>query len=533
LIQTVQGATVLPTPFLDLRSQTAADGERGLLGMAFAPDPASGRFFVNFTNANGDTVVARFRRSSSSPLVADPSSRFDLRWPGGSRVIGQPFANHNGGNLVFGPDRYLYIGLGDGGSGNDPNNNAQNPQSLLGKMLRIDVDVPDGDVAGYRVPPDNPFVRGVPIAALGEIWAFGLRNPWRYSFDNPALGGTGALFIGDVGQNNREEIDVAPAGRGGQNYGWRIREGTIATPGVPATTAAFTPLTEPLGDYGRSTGTTVIGGYVYRGRALGADFFGRYFFADEGNGHVWSIAWSLDAGSGRGSVLNIVDHTAEIGVLGPISSLAEDSAGELYLIVYGFGAGGRIVKLVSDHVAPTAPANLTQQVSGRTVTLGWSGVSGATQYRIEAGSRPGASDLALVDTGSAQTTFTASGVGDGVYYVRVRAIVGASASGASNEVAVAIGGGPCTSPPAPPVGLTASVSGRFVALNWAVAGPITSIAVEAGFTPGASNAALVVLDPSARTFSTNAPPGSYFVRVRASNACGSSAPSNEVVVAVQ
>src|SRR5262245_19749097 len=357
LIQTVQGSTVLPTPFLDLRPLTAADGERGLLGMAFAPDAASGRFFVNFTNANGDTVVARFRRSSSNPLVADPSSRFDLRWPNGSRVISQPFANHNGGNLVFGPDGYLYIGLGDGGSGNDPNNNAQNPQSLLGKMLRIDVNVPDGDAAGYRVPPDNPFLRGAPIAALGEIWAIGLRNPWRYSFDNPALGGTGALFIGDVGQNTREEIDVAPAGRGGQNYGWRIREGTIATPGVPATTAAFTPLTEPLGDYGRSTGTTVIGGYVYRGRALGADFFGRYFFADEGNGHVWSIAWTLDPGSGRGSVLNLVDHTSEIGVLGPISSFAEDTSGELYLMVYGFGAAGRIVKLVNDRVAPTSPAN--------------------------------------------------------------------------------------------------------------------------------------------------------------------------------
>jgi glucose/arabinose dehydrogenase len=533
LIVTVQGSTVLPAPFLDLRSVTAADGERGLLGMAFAPDAASGRFFVNFTNSNGDTVVARFRRSAANPLVADPSSRFDLRWPNGSRVISQPFANHNGGNLVFGPDGFLYIGMGDGGSGNDPNNNAQNPNSLLGKMLRIDVNVPDSDAAGYRVPPDNPFVRGVPIAALGEIWAFGLRNPFRYSFDNPALGGTGALFIGDVGQNNREEIDVAPAGRGGQNYGWRIREGTIATPGVPPTTPAFTPLTEPLGDYGRNVGVTVIGGFVYRGRALGGDFFGRYFFADEGNGHVWSIAWTLDPSSGHGSVVNIVEHTAEIGVLGPISSFAEDAAGELYLMVYGFGSAGRIVKLVTSGVAPSGPANLTQQISGRSVTLAWSGVAGATQYRIEAGSRPGATDLAVVDTGSAQTTFTANGVGDGVYYVRVRALAGASSSAPSNEVIVAIGGGPCTAVPAAPAGLVASVSGRFVALNWAASGTITSIALEAGFTPGASTAALIVLDASARAYSTPAPPGTYFVRVRASNACGASAPSNEVVVAVQ
>jgi glucose/arabinose dehydrogenase len=532
LIQAVQGSTVLPTPFLDLRSATVSSGERGLLGMAFAPDAASGRFFVNFTNTSGDTVVARFRRSASNPLVADPASRFDLRWPNGSRVISQPFTNHNGGNLVFGPDGYLYIGLGDGGSGNDPNNNAQNPNSLLGKMLRIDVNVADSDAAGYRVPPDNPFLGGVPIAALGEIWAFGLRNPWRYSFDNPALGGTGALFIGDVGQNSREEIDVAPAGRGGQNYGWRIREGTIATPGVPPTPPAFTPLTEPLGDYGRSMGVTVVGGYVYRGRALGPDFFGRYFFADEGNGHVWSVAWTLDPGSGRASVLNVVDHTAEIGVLGPISSFAEDASGELYMTVYGFGSSGGIVKLVSDRQTPAAPANLTSQISGRTVTLTWSGVAGATQYRIEAGSRAGAADLAVIDTGSTQTSFTASGVGDGVYYVRVRAVVGAASGAASNEVLVAIGAGPCTTAPAAPAGLVSSVSGRFVALNWGASGTITSITLEAGFSPGASDAALIVLDAAARAFSTNAPPGTYYVRVRATNACGTSAPSTEVVVAV-
>src|SRR6266851_2232957 len=447
LIRTVQGSTVLSTPFLDLRSAVLFSGERGLLGMAFAPDTSSGRLFVNFVNTNGDTVVARFRRSGN-PLVADPASRFDLGWPGGNRFIAQPFANHKGGNLVFGPDGYLYIGLGDGGSGNDPTNNAQNPNSLLGKMLRIDVNVPDGDAAGYRVPPDNPFVRGVPIAALGEIWAFGLRNPWRYSFDNPALGGTGALFIGDVGQSSREEIDVAPAGRGGQNYGWRMREGTIATPGVPPTAPAFTPLTEPLLDYGRSTGITVIGGYVYRGRALGGDYVGRYFFADAGNGHLFSVAWQLDA-SGRGTVTNAVDHTAEIGSLGSIVSFAEDGSGELYLILIA----GRIVKLVVDRPAPAAPTSLTSQISGRTVTLSWTGAIGATQYRIEAGSRAGASDLAAIDTASTQTSFTATGVGDGVYYVRVRAIAGAAVSTESNEVVIAVGGAvPCTTAPAAPSG---------------------------------------------------------------------------------
>ena len=158
--------------------------------------------------------------------MADAASRFDLRW-GSAResVIRQPFANHNGGNLVFGPDGYLYIGLGDGGNGNDPQNHAQNPNSLLGKMLRIDVNVPDSHPTGYTIPPDNPFLRGQPVPALPEIWSIGLRNPWRYSFDDPARGGTGALIIADVGQNAWEEINYEPRNRGGRNYGWRNREG--------------------------------------------------------------------------------------------------------------------------------------------------------------------------------------------------------------------------------------------------------------------------------------------------------------------
>jgi len=432
LVLVIQGTTVLPTPFLDIRSATVSGGERGLLGMAFAPDASSGRVFVNFTNTSGDTVVARFRRSAANPLTVDPASRFDLRWPGGNRFISQPYENHNGGNLVFGPDGYLYIGLGDGGSGNDPDNNAQNPTSLLGKMLRIDVNVPDGDPGGYRVPSDNPFVGGVPIAALGEIWAFGLRNPWRYSFDNPALGGSGALFIGDVGQNAREEIDVAPPGRGGQNYGWRMREGTIATPGVPPTSPAFSPLTDPMVDYGRSTGVTIIGGYVYRGKALGPNYAGRYFVADAGSGRLWSLTWQFDD-AGRATATSAVDHTPEVGSLGYIVSFAEDPSGELYVVVYS----GTIVKLISQST-PSAPANLTYQKSGRTVTLSWTGASGATQYRIAAGSRAGTSDLAVIDTGSTQTTFTATNVPDGTYYVRVSAVAGGGTSAASNEIAVTV-----------------------------------------------------------------------------------------------
>jgi glucose/arabinose dehydrogenase len=190
-IRVVRDGSVLPTDFLNLSAAVLSGGERGLLGMAFAPADAS-RFFVNFTNLQGHTVVARFRRSND-PLVADPASRFDLRWngAGGAAIIEQPFSNHNGGHLAFGPDGYLYIGLGDGGSANDPGHRAQTPGTLLGKMLRVDVNVSDAHPIGYVVPADNPFLDGVPVAARGEIWSFGLRNPWRYSFDDPARGGTG------------------------------------------------------------------------------------------------------------------------------------------------------------------------------------------------------------------------------------------------------------------------------------------------------------------------------------------------------
>src|SRR5262249_19892892 len=226
-IRVLRGASVQPEDFLDVSATIVSSGEQGLLGLAFPPDAAtSRRFFVNFTNTAGDTVVARFHRPDN-PTIASPASRFDLRWgsPTGLPVIPQPFANHNGGNLVFGPDGYLYIGLGDGGSGGDPAHRAQDPAELLGKMLRIDVSVADSNPMGYQIPPDNPFLRGVPVQARPEIWAFGLRNPWRYSFDDPARGGTGALVIGDVGQDRYEEVDYEPRNRGGRNYGWRLREG--------------------------------------------------------------------------------------------------------------------------------------------------------------------------------------------------------------------------------------------------------------------------------------------------------------------
>ena len=352
-IRAVRNRTIVTPDVLDLRDAVAAGGERGLLGLAFSPDYAgSGRFFVNFTNRNGDTVVARFRRSAS-PLVADAASRFDLRW-GDAReaVIRQPFANHNGGHLAFGPDGYLYIGLGDGGSGNDPQNNAQNPASLLGKFLRIDVNVPDDDPAGYRIPPDNPFAGGGIVQARREIWSFGVRNPWRYTFDDPARGGTGALVIGDVGQGSFEEVDYEPRNRGGRNYGWRNREG--AHPNVTTTPPAFQPLVDPVHEYDRSRGQSITGGFVYRGQSLGDAFRGRYFFADFVAGRVWSLALSIDA-SGEGSASDVQEHTADLGgtsQVGNVSSFGIDAQGELYIVSYD---RGRVLRLAG---GPPTPADL-------------------------------------------------------------------------------------------------------------------------------------------------------------------------------
>ena len=262
-IRVLVGVQLSPVDFLDLRPLVLSGGERGLLGLAFAPDYAlSGRFLVNYTRQpDGHTVVARYRRSASDPLRADASSRFDLLWPGGNRHIAQPFENHNGGDLAFGSDGYLYIPLGDGGAGNDPDHRAQNPAELLGKILRINTAVTDADLEGYDVPPDNPFT-GQP-GVLPEIWAFGVRNPFRLTVDQIDRGGTGALIFADVGQNAWEEIDYEPFGAGGRNYGWRNREG--AHDNVTSRLPAFVPLTDPIVEYSHAVGNVITGGVVYRG----------------------------------------------------------------------------------------------------------------------------------------------------------------------------------------------------------------------------------------------------------------------------
>lgn len=358
-IRVLNNEVLAATDFLDLRAAIGSGGERGLLGLAFAPDYAtSRRFYVNFTNPSGNTVVARFKRSSD-PVVADPSTRFDLRWGNAAtstRFIVQPYANHNGGNLAFGPDGYLYIGVGDGGSADDPQSNAQNPAQLLGKMLRIDVNVADGDAAGYAVPASNPFVSSGPTGTLPEIWSFGLRNPWRFSFDSPARGGTGALVIGDVGQGAWEEIDYEPTGHGGRNYGWRIREG--AHDHITSPAPAFAPLTDPVHEYDHSVGQSITGGVVYRGTALGSGYRGRYFFADYVQGRVWSIGLTLDPGTGNAVASPRVDHTADLGgpaVIGNVSSFGVGADGEMYIVNH---TGGTVVKVMSLPVVPPAPTNL-------------------------------------------------------------------------------------------------------------------------------------------------------------------------------
>jgi glucose/arabinose dehydrogenase len=347
-VRVIRNGVVLAADFLDLSTMVSSGVERGLLGLVFSPDYAtSGRFFVNFTNAAGDTVIARFRRSAD-PTMADAASRFDLRWggPGGPSFIAQPYVNHNGGNLVFGPDRYLYVGLGDGGSSDDPEHRAQSPLTFLGKMLRIDVNVPDNDPQGYRVPPDNPFIGHAPAGTLPEIWSFGLRNPWRYSFDDPQRGGTAALIIADVGQGAWEEVDYEPLNHGGRNYGWPYRQG--AHDYLTSFPLAFAPAVDPIHEYDHTMGNAITGGYVYRGNSLPAFFNGRYFFADFGGGRVWSMGLTTNPATGEGVASTIMEHTLELGGaarLGTISTFGLDGRGELYIVNY---THGDILRVLAD-----------------------------------------------------------------------------------------------------------------------------------------------------------------------------------------
>ncbi len=323
----MENGTLLGSPFLDIATIVLSAGEQGLLGLAFHPNYASnGFFYVNYIdNANSDSVIERYT-VSANPNVANPSSGFEiLRYS-------QPFTNHNAGHLAFGPnDGFLYIASGDGGSGNDPANNGQTLSTFLGKMLRIDV---DGGLP-YAIPPTNPFV-GTP-GALDEIWAYGLRNPWRFSFDRS----NGDMYIGDVGQNDFEELDFQPASStGGENYGWKVAEGFECRGGggTCGTNPGFTP---PIHAYPRADGHSVTGGYVYRGSAI-PSLDGAYFFADFSFNNIWSLEYDGATVSNftlRNSYLTPYNG----GSIGSITSFGEDAAGEIYIC----DRGGEIFQIVA------------------------------------------------------------------------------------------------------------------------------------------------------------------------------------------
>jgi glucose/arabinose dehydrogenase len=303
------------SPFLDIAGRVGCCGEQGLLSVAFPPGYTDKKYFyVNYTDAAGDTVVARYR-VTENPDTADPATEEILL------TVDQPYSNHNGGLLIFGPDGYLYIGMGDGGSAGDPQNNGQNPAALLGKLLRMDV---ESGPAPYVVPSTNPFVQTA--GYRGEIWAMGLRNPWRFSFDRQ----TGDLYIADVGQNDYEEINFQPAvSLGGENYGWRIMEGSHCFDPDPCSTAG---LTLPAFEYSHSEGCTVIGGMVYRGKRY-PNLSGLYFYGDYCEGWIGGAKRSGTAW-----------QTMQLYKTGfPISSFGEDEEGELYVSDYQNGAIHRLI----------------------------------------------------------------------------------------------------------------------------------------------------------------------------------------------
>jgi len=308
-VQIVRDGAVDPDPMLDISSLVSTGGEQGLLGIAIHPGfPDDPRIVLDYTDVDGDTVVAAYRLDPADPDRLDPGSATTIL------SVDQPFANHNGGAVGFGPDGYLYVGLGDGGSGGDPLESGEHLDTLLGKILRLDVDSPGAGGAGYAIPAGNPFanVNG----ARPEIWLTGLRNPWRFAFDRA----TDDLWIGDVGQGAWEEVDVAPAGVGGLDFGWDRMEGAHCF--EPDTGCPTDGLTLPVTEYGHDQGCTIIGGTVYRGTAQPL-LTGGYLFGDYCTGRLWAIS----AGTTQpGPVDPVRVGTAGSGLAG----FGEDEAGALY-----------------------------------------------------------------------------------------------------------------------------------------------------------------------------------------------------------
>lgn len=318
-IRIVKDGVLLPTPFLSLAGRVSTGSEQGLLGLAFDPAYASnGRFVIHYTDLAGNTAVSLFRVSATDADLADPTSETVLL------TAEQPFTNHNGGQILFGPDGMLYIGLGDGGAGGDPGGRGQSLADLLGGILRVDV----GSGTGYTVPPDNPFVGQA--GARPEIWSYGLRNPWRFTFD-PF---TGDLYVADVGESAWEEVDVVTqtggAGRG-LNFGWNVTEGNHCYASTPCDQAGLTP---PVLEYSHDEGCSISGGYVYRGAAIPA-LQGHYFYADYCRGWVRSFRFQ------DGQALESQQWSA-LAPGGSIPSFGQDAAGELYILT----AEGGVFRIV-------------------------------------------------------------------------------------------------------------------------------------------------------------------------------------------
>jgi len=340
-IQIVKNGSVQSSPFLDISERVKAVGnEQGLLGLAFHPDfPDSSYIFVNYTMDVDSTFVSRFDVVSADS--ADPNSeQVVLRQY-------QPYSNHNAGMLAFGPlDGYLYLGFGDGGAGGDPQNRAQNPTTFLGKMLRIDV----ASGLPYSIPPDNPFVGAVDT--LPEIWALGLRNPWRYSFDQA----NGDFYIGDVGQDAVEEIDYQSyLSIGGENYGWRLKEGTSCY-NPPDNCDTLVGLTDPIYEYNHAGSfcNSITGGYVYRGCAI-PDLQGTYFFGGFCRQKIWSFRYD------GVNLTEFTDRTAELGIPNPdVSSFGTDNQGEIYIVLLS----GSIYKIVPDGVASQCNLDCCRGIRG-------------------------------------------------------------------------------------------------------------------------------------------------------------------------
>jgi glucose/arabinose dehydrogenase len=349
-----KNGALLPTPFLNIQSIVNSSGsEQGLLALAFHPNyESNGRFYTLHTDQNRSIVLSVFTRSSANPDQADPTSRVTVL------TIAKLYTNHNGGTLAFGPDGYLYWSTGDGGSGGDPDNNAQNLNSLLGKILRLDVSA----ASSYSIPASNPFYNNPNASVRKEIWAYGLRNPWRFSFDRL----TGDMYVGDVGQSKQEEIDFQPANsHGGENYGWRVMEGSLCY--NPSTGCNQSGKVFPVAEYDHTLGCSITGGHVYRGTKY-PQMNGYYFYGDFCSGMIYTL--HNESPNGWRSVL-AADTSYSV------SSFGEDELGELYMADY---SAGKIYRVI--YMLPPAKATLVSPSGAITniqPTFSWNEVRGTSQ----------------------------------------------------------------------------------------------------------------------------------------------------------